>query len=462
MSQSHPPISIHCDDALVYSGNDWQPNRTYYVKIYSDFVNSGLLAKIPGNALKILLALALGASPLGEGSDNDRQFFEDLKAKKVFSETDHGRLFCYLEHDEICRQTGLSKNTVTAQTQCLVDLGLIEKRAIKKGRGDGTYNLFFIRPAAHIDKNNALHPEKNAHPKIGTAKTQSSPKNWDNNANFDSKLGTNLIDSDSDSDDWNIDSFSDYFAQRKHVSLYRPTAHDKKQLAALHADGCTASLMRRAIDIAFDTRPADAPPIRQLSYCAPIARQLMAEITVSPPKSATGDPASPAVDAIALYRQTFGAPPSEQTKQALMALVRQYPDTELLTEAFRRGKKHGAKHLAYIQKILKNEVSPAAAAVAPVPRPTQPPTLPLYRQPTQLEIFWENLLEQIRGQMTRAAFNQWIAPAQIVEMSSDRLVIGTKNVYAKEWLEHRLRKIVERAVSIINHGSPLNIEFTLL
>ena len=147
---------------LAYSGTQWQSRQTYYVQIYSELVSSGLLAKIPGNALKILLTLALNAGQLGVGSADQQHFFEALKQKNVFSEADRGQLFCYLDHDTICQQTGLSKNTVTAQTKVLADLGLVEKRVIKKGHGEGSYNLFFIRPAAYIDKNNALHSEKNA------------------------------------------------------------------------------------------------------------------------------------------------------------------------------------------------------------------------------------------------------------------------------------------------------------
>lgn len=463
--QLHPPITIHHDDALAYSGAQWQSRQTHYVQIYGEFVSSGLLTKIPGSALKILLTMALNAGQLGVGSADQQHFFETLKQKNVFSEADRGQLFCYLDHDTLCQQTGLSKNTVTAHTEILADLGLVEKRVIKKGHGEGSYNLFFIRPAAHIDKNNALHPEKNAVPKTGTANPSTAPKNWERNPKSDSKTGTNLIDSDPDSDDWNLDSIFDYFAKRKNVSRYRPTAHDRKHLTDLRAAGCTTRLMQHAIDVAFDTRPTGAPPIRQLSFCAPIARRLLADATTTAapaqhtsPDSTTGDPASPVEYAAILYQQTFGTPPAGKTAQELAELVQQYPDTALLTEAFRRAKKYHAQSLAYIRTILQNETRPPAPATAAevlAPSPLPPPEL----SPT--ELFWENFLAHIRGQMTRAAFNQWIAPLRIVEMTGERVVVGTKNIYAQDWLENRLRKVVEYAVSVVN-GTPLTVEFTVI
>ncbi len=445
------------------------------IKINGELVSSGFLSQIPGNAFKIFLVLTSRATVLGDRSDDDR-FFDELKAKNIVTENDRGRLFCYLTHTDICELTGLTKNTVTSQTDILANLELVEKRSIPTGRGRGTFNIYFILPTALVDKNDGA--------KNGTGNPKHSVNNRDGNNNNRSKIGTNLILIDSDSDnDFDSDSIFDYFAHRKNDAAYRPTAHDRQHLADLRAAGCTTRLMQRAIDVAFETRPAAAPPIRQLSYCAPIARKLMTETATaavavqnsSPdaPAPLTGDTDSLLGYAAALYGETFGAPPAEKMLNALIDLVREYPDADLLAEAFRRGKKYGARSLAYIRKILENETNSdtataAATSATEAEQPENPgtssvpPTPPTpSAPPAPLQLFWENLLKHIRGQMTRAAFNQWVAPARPLEKSEETLIIGVRNKYAREWLEHRLRKIVERAVSVVN-GAPLAVEFTVV
>ena len=124
-----------------------------FVQLYDSLVSTGLLARLSGSAVKVLLTLGSAAVPLGTGSAAARAFARDLVARGVATPADRGRLFCHLPHAELARRAGLGKNTVTRATNELHALGLIEKRPIPNPNGTH-YNLFFLLPASHIDKFN--------------------------------------------------------------------------------------------------------------------------------------------------------------------------------------------------------------------------------------------------------------------------------------------------------------------
>lgn len=73
---------------------------------------------------------------------------------------------------------------------------------------------------------------------------------------------------------------------------------------------------------------------------------------------------------------------------------------------------------------------------------------------------WQATLGQLQLQMTRATFDTWIKDTRIVAQESDRLVIGTKNAFAKDWLENRLIATISRAVTHVL-GRAVNIQFTV-
>lgn len=140
-----PPITIKYEQSLAYAGSEhWQQGRTVFVQLFDSMVNSGLLARLTGNALKVLSALGLAASPLGGGSEKDEAFFQDLVAADIVAPQDRGKLFCCVPHDELVRRIGISKNTLSRCTAELEGHGMVEKRAVRKA--DGTrYNIFFTR-----------------------------------------------------------------------------------------------------------------------------------------------------------------------------------------------------------------------------------------------------------------------------------------------------------------------------
>ena len=88
-----------------------------FVQLFDTLVSSGLLARLSGNGLTVLLTLGLAGTPLGSGSQKAEAFFRDLVAAGAVSPGDRRRLFCGLPHHELVHRTGLGKNAVTRCTR---------------------------------------------------------------------------------------------------------------------------------------------------------------------------------------------------------------------------------------------------------------------------------------------------------------------------------------------------------
>lgn len=96
--------------------------------------------------------------------------------------------------------------------------------------------------------------------------------------------------------------------------------------------------------------------------------------------------------------------------------------------------------------IVAEDVLPAA---------TIPP-----RDARAVEI-WNTALMELQLQMTKATFDTWVKPAFAISYDRERaeLVIGVRNLYAKQWLENRLYGMIERTVQHVV-GIATQIKFT--
>lgn len=74
------------------------------------------------------------------------------------------------------------------------------------------------------------------------------------------------------------------------------------------------------------------------------------------------------------------------------------------------------------------------------------------------EIVWQTAYEELRLQMPRDAFDAWLKGARLSEVRGDCYVLEAPNVYAREWLEHRLRSTIVRTLSYAA-GREVEIEF---
>ena len=80
-------------------------------------------------------------------------------------------------------------------------------------------------------------------------------------------------------------------------------------------------------------------------------------------------------------------------------------------------------------------------------------------EPTsEAERLWRMVLDELKLQVTTSAFATWLSRTRAVELRDGTLVIAVPNGYTKDWLENRLRRIIERTlVGIV--GRPVGVEF---
>jgi hypothetical protein len=80
------------------------------------------------------------------------------------------------------------------------------------------------------------------------------------------------------------------------------------------------------------------------------------------------------------------------------------------------------------------------------PPPDPKATLPL--PASSPDDLWQMALGDLRYQMTKATFNNWLGGSSILKSASSPvfLVVVVRNVYAWEWLTYCLRPVVMRTV----------------
>ena len=62
---------------------------------------------------------------------------------------------------------------------------------------------------------------------------------------------------------------------------------------------------------------------------------------------------------------------------------------------------------------------------------------------------WQTAQGELQLQLPRETFDTWLRNARLIAYEDGTYIIGVHNVYAREWLEHRLKKVVGRTVGRI-------------
>ncbi len=79
---------------------------------------------------------------------------------------------------------------------------------------------------------------------------------------------------------------------------------------------------------------------------------------------------------------------------------------------------------------------------------------------TNLENFWNQVLEQLQLQLSRPTFETWIKPATVERLEPDCLVISAPNPFARNWLQkYYVKTIAEVTASIL--GKSVEIQITV-
>ena len=76
----------------------------------------------------------------------------------------------------------------------------------------------------------------------------------------------------------------------------------------------------------------------------------------------------------------------------------------------------------------------------------------------KVQEIWQEVLQELEGQLPRSAFQTWLKGTAGVAMDSSRFVIEAPTPFAVAWLERRMYNAIQKAVEKIA-GNPLEVHF---
>jgi len=77
------------------------------------------------------------------------------------------------------------------------------------------------------------------------------------------------------------------------------------------------------------------------------------------------------------------------------------------------------------------------------------------------DVIWQTAYGDLQLQLPRETFNTWLRNARLVAHEDGTYIIGVDNIYAREWLEHRLKAVVVSTLSRIAERG-VEVRFVLL
>lgn len=78
---------------------------------------------------------------------------------------------------------------------------------------------------------------------------------------------------------------------------------------------------------------------------------------------------------------------------------------------------------------------------------------------TQRELdLWPQVLKDIEVRMTKATFQTWFSQTVLLSVKDGRALIGAPNELAKDWIENRLGKVIERTLADLGYEVKLEVE----
>jgi chromosomal replication initiator protein len=77
------------------------------------------------------------------------------------------------------------------------------------------------------------------------------------------------------------------------------------------------------------------------------------------------------------------------------------------------------------------------------------------------DVIWQTAYGDLQLQLPRETFDTWLRNARLVAHEDGTYIIGVENIYAREWLEHRLKSVVVSTLSRIAERG-VEVRFVLL
>ena len=74
---------------------------------------------------------------------------------------------------------------------------------------------------------------------------------------------------------------------------------------------------------------------------------------------------------------------------------------------------------------------------------------------------WDSVLDMLRGQVSRPAFETWLSASSGAAYADGQFVVGTANSFTSEMLRNRMHPLIESAVSGVT-GVKLKIQYAVV
>ena len=107
-------------------------------------------------------------------------------------------------------------------------------------------------------------------------------------------------------------------------------------------------------------------------------------------------------------------------------------------------------HWIYKKHILKQEpiaLVQEETPTPPIPPAPLPPASVNKPAPNQAQEWWAQVLTELALQMPAPTYNTWVKDTSALSYEDGQFIVGVPNAYARDWLEHRLKTMMGRALS---------------
>ena len=165
---------------------------------------------------------------------------------------------------------------------------------------------------------------------------------------------------------------------------------------------------------------------------------------------------------LAEYTSVTGSPPDQRTADYIVGRVSETA---------------GIRNVAaFVRRLARDVLTTGEGFVAYEPPPPEPPSegpseplpppdwavlhLSHIEQDSPAQKVWDSVLDMLRGQVSRPAFETWLSASSGAAYADGQFVVGTANSFTSEMLRNRMHPLIERAVRDVV-GVDLGIQYVV-
>ena len=167
---------------------------------------------------------------------------------------------------------------------------------------------------------------------------------------------------------------------------------------------------------------------------------------------------------LADYTNLTGSPPDQRTAEYIVGRVSESNSVRNVVGFVRKVTQDVlTTGEGYVEQEEPEQPAPASERPA---EPSPPPDWELLHlahgeQVSSAQKIWDAVSERLRGQVSRPAFETWVAEANGAAYAEGKFVVGSANSFASEMLRNRMHPLIVKAVREVA-GVELEIEYAVV